>query len=49
VPALPRQQPFHEPIGMSPEGERVSRRWLVTLTLVLGALVAGLIALFRLI
>jgi hypothetical protein len=48
VPSLPRQQPFHEPVGTSPEDARIARRWLVTLLLIVVAVVAGGIALFRL-
>jgi hypothetical protein len=48
VPHLPRQEPFHEPIGLSPEGERTSRRWILSLTVALMLLVAGVVAWLRL-
>lgn len=48
MPSLPRQQPFHEPVGLSPEDDRVSRRWLLTMLAGIAVLAAGLITLFRL-
>lgn len=39
-----RRQPFHEPIGFSPEAFRTSRRWLFSLILTLLVLTAGVVA-----
>jgi hypothetical protein len=44
VPRRPSQQPFHEPIGLSPEGEPASRRWILTLVLAILVLAAGIVA-----
>jgi hypothetical protein len=44
VPHLPRQEPFHEPIGLSPEGERITRRWILSLTVALMVLAGGVVA-----
>jgi hypothetical protein len=44
----PRQQPFHEPIGLSPEGEEPSRRWILSLIVAVLVLVAGIVAWLRL-
>lgn len=41
---LPRQEPFHEPIGLSPESDRTSRRWILSLTAALMVLAAGVVA-----
>jgi hypothetical protein len=40
----PRQQPFHEPIGVSPETYATSRRWIATLVLAVLVLAAGVVA-----
>ena len=48
MPSLPRQQPFHEPVGLSPEGFESNRRRLVTFLLVTLSLLAGLVTLYRL-
>jgi hypothetical protein len=48
VPHLPRQEPFHEPIGFSPEGERTSRRWILSLAAALVVLAAGVVVWLRL-
>jgi hypothetical protein len=43
MPRRPRQQPFHQPIGLSPEGD-TTRRWILTLVLVILVLAAGVAA-----
>ena len=49
MPARPRQQPFHEPIGFSPEAYTTTRRWFVlTIAVVVVAVVVGVISLLRL-
>jgi hypothetical protein len=48
VPRRPRQQPFHEPIGLSPEGTRPDRRWIVSLIVAVLVLAAGVLAWLRL-
>jgi uncharacterized protein involved in exopolysaccharide biosynthesis len=47
VARLPVQQPFHEPIGISPEVHRVSRRWLATLAATVVVLALGVLAVLR--
>jgi hypothetical protein len=48
VPRRPRQQPFHEPIGVSPEAFRTSRRWIGSFVLALLVLLAAVAAWLRL-
>jgi hypothetical protein len=46
VTRRPRQQPFHEPIGLSPATR--SRRWILSLAAAAFVLVAGIVAWLRL-
>ena len=49
MPARPRQQPFHEPIGFSPEAFSTSHRWFVlTVAVVVVVVVVGVVSLLRL-
>jgi hypothetical protein len=48
VPKRLRQQPFHQPIGSSPEGISTSRRWILSLIVSVLVLAAGVIAWLRL-
>jgi hypothetical protein len=48
VPRRPRQQPFHQPIGLSPEGEQPNRRWILSLIVAVLVLLAGVFAWLRL-
>lgn len=44
----PGQQPFHEPIGLSPEEVETSPVWIVSLVLAVVVLVAGVVMWLRL-
>jgi hypothetical protein len=48
VPSLPHQQPFHEPVGLSPEEFTSNRSRILTFVLIVASLVAGLVTLYRL-
>jgi hypothetical protein len=48
VPSLPRQQPFHEPVGLSPEDFASNRRRIVIFVLIAATLGAGLVTLYLL-
>lgn len=36
-------EPFHEPIGLSPEGYSISRRWVVAVAVLVAVLAAALL------
>ena len=44
----PGQQPFHEPVGLSPEDVRTTPIWIVSLVLALVVLAAGVLVWLRL-
>jgi hypothetical protein len=44
VPRL-RIEPYHEPIGISPETYRTSRRWVVAASAIIAVLLAAVIRL----
>jgi hypothetical protein len=48
VPRQPKQQPFHEPIGPSPEEVRTTPIWIVSLVLALLVLAAAVVVWLRL-
>ncbi|HEX2030231.1 MAG TPA: hypothetical protein VHL78_02355 [Actinomycetota bacterium] len=43
-----RPEPYHEPIGLSPEVHRISRRWVVAAVAAVISLAAGVLVLLRL-
>jgi hypothetical protein len=47
MPAI-RHEPFHEPIGLSPETHRISRRWIPLVMAAVAVLAAGGVAAMRL-
>ncbi len=47
MPKLPKQQPFHEPIGISPEETSTSPVWIVSLLLAILILAVAVIVWLR--
>ena len=48
MPKQPKQQPFHEPIGISPEETTTSPIWIVSILLAILILAAGVAVWLRL-
>jgi hypothetical protein len=48
VTKQPQQQPFHEPVGLSPEEVRTTSIWIVSLSLAVVVLAAATLVWLRL-